>query len=164
MIDLEAISYFRQHLTYDPSTGEFNWLSSRRGRRKDRLPGTINGQGYRQISFDGKKIAAHRLAWLFVNGRWPADEIDHINGIRHDNRIENLREATRITNLQNLKRANSKSTTGLLGVCRKEGGHRFGARIRINTQQKWLGSYATPGEAHAAYIAAKRIFHTGGTL
>ena len=156
----------RKYISYDQVTGEFRWLSgtSKRGRRPGAIAGAVDSQGYRRINIDRQKYAAHRLAWLLVTGDWPNGEIDHVNGIRSDNRIQNLREASRITNLQNLKRANSRSSTGLLGVVRKEGGHRFGARIRVNTKQKWLGSFATPDEAHAAYILAKRALHPGNTL
>lgn len=103
-------------LCCDPTTGEFSWLrESRRGIRADGSVGTVNGQGYKQINYKGKIYLLHRLVWLFANGEWPAKNLDHINGTRSDNRIENLRLATYQDNARNQK-LHSRNTSGFSGV------------------------------------------------
>jgi hypothetical protein len=107
----------------------------------------------------GRIYLAHRLAWMYVYGRWPAKglDIDHINGNRQDNRIANLREVTRGQNMQNQRRASSRSTTGLLGVLRKS--RRFAAHITADGRTHCLGTFDTPEEAHRVYMDAKSRLH-----
>lgn len=119
--------------------------------------------GYLSIYIDGRNYKAHRLAWLYVYGIWPMYEIDHINGERADNRIENLREATRSQNMQNLKGAYKCNKTNLLGVYELPSG-KYGSRIAINGHQIYLGSFDTAEEAHIAYLAVKRNLHPFNTL
>ena len=85
-------------LNYDPSTGAFTWKTPKRGRRQKL--GSICTKGYLQISVDGKKYMAHRLAWYLTYNRWPT-EIDHINRVKLDNRISNLREVSHKENCLN---------------------------------------------------------------
>lgn len=85
----------RELLEYDPETGKFTWL---RNRAFKALGGThagyLNSNGYLRITVDDVSYAAHRLAWLYVHGRWPDKTIDHINRNKQDNRIANLRDVT----------------------------------------------------------------------
>lgn len=88
----------RDLLTYNPVTGKFFWRM-RGGARA----GSMRGK-YRSITVDGKAHLEHRLAWFYVHGRWPCDSIDHANCVEHDNRLENLREATLSQNMANKPR------------------------------------------------------------
>lgn len=145
----------RELLRYDPETGVFTWLADRTGDVKaGSSAGSISGStGYRLIMLDGRNYREHRLAWLFVHGEWPVSSLDHINRVRGDNRIANLRSATPAQNLANSKRR-SDNTSGLKGVSPKRG--KWQARIKIDGHHYCLGSFVRPEEAHAAYMAAAR--------
>ena len=126
------------------------------------VAGSLHSNGYWYIQIDGRKYLAHRLAWLITNGALPADQIDHIDGDRANNRLANLREATNAENQQNLRRAPRGSTTGLLGASPHGGG--FKARIRVDGERRHLGQFDTPEQAHAAYLVAKKKLHPMGML
>ena len=87
---------------------------------------------------------------------------DHINGIKTDNRIANLRSVSMTVNLQNMRKANRDSLSGLLGAHKKRS--HWESRIRVDRKQIHLGIFETPEEAHAAYLAAKRLHHSGCTI
>lgn len=101
--------------------------------------------------------AEHRLAFLYMTGAWPADQVDHINMVRDDNRWANLRQADQSLNQRN--RRKSRGETGVLGAFRN--GRRFMARIHYDGHQHYLGNFATAEEAGKAYQDAKRIHHPG---
>ena len=71
------------------------WRAARRKIKVGAIAGTLYPNCYRYVTINRKRYCEHRLAWLYVYGKWPEDMVDHINGIKDDNRIENLREATR---------------------------------------------------------------------
>ena len=92
----------RELLNYDPDTGEFRRCTSRGGAAAGTLAGCPGGPGsYRIIRVDRVIFLAHRLAWLHSYGVWPTKDIDHIDGDKTNNRIANLREATRAQNVMN---------------------------------------------------------------
>ena len=98
----------REVLAYDPDTGVFTWKARTSPFSRVNVgdvAGNLRRDGYIEICVDGRKHQSHRLAWLYVYGEWPADQIDHINGIRTDNRIANLREANNAENHHNLRKA-----------------------------------------------------------
>jgi len=103
--------HVRGRLDYDPETGEFIW-KARVGDKQwsakfaGEVAGTIANTGYRRIMLDGEGYGAARLAWLYVHGEWPKNEIDHINRVKDDNRLVNLREATRTENCNNMSTNN----------------------------------------------------------
>lgn len=154
----------RELLHYDPETGLFTRIVAVTGRfgRVGRVCGSPDKKGHIYITVDCEKYAAHRLAWLYVHGVWPVEQIDHINRARDDNRIANLREATAKINTQNTSKPKNGNTTGYLGVSRL--GKRFRAKISADGVLLQLGIYETPEQAHAAYIAAKRMLHEGCTI
>lgn len=152
----------RELMDYDPGTGHFTHKPGQKWRRAGKVAGAINNLGYRLIRVDNRLYRAHRLAWLYVHGEWPAGEIDHINGKRDDNRIENLRDVTVSVNQQNRKRAAANGSTGLLGVSTAKA--RYRAAIALDGASFYLGSFDTAEEAHEAYLAAKRKMHAGCTL
>jgi len=155
--------YLRSILEYAPETGEFRWKAriSQTG-KIGMLAGCVNVHGYWFISIHKKRYYGHRLAWLHVHGEWPVGEIDHLNGVRNDNRIKNLRVLTHAQNAQNITRTKKKSKTGVLGVHPEKNG--FSSKIMIDRRSIHLGVFKTVEEAHAAYIAAKRKLHEGNTL
>lgn len=150
----------KEILHYDKDTGVFTWLISpaRRSKKGD-IAGTLH-RGYVEISILHKKYSAHRLAWLYMTGAWPLEEIDHKNGIPSDNRFDNLREADRYINCQNLR--SSKGKNALLGVYPRS--KKFFAAIRVNGKSVHLGSFDTQELAHSAYLDAKRKHHSGCTI
>jgi hypothetical protein len=139
-------------LEYNEETGKFS-------RRSHKPCGSINTHGYVVIYIKGKQQYGHRLAWLYMHGQWPTDEVDHINGNRSDNRIINLRVVGKTINLQNIHEARKDSLIGLKGV--KKHRLRFQARIRAFGKDHFLGSFKTADEAHMAYVEAKKILHSG---
>lgn len=151
------LSRLHDVLHYDPETGIFMWKPKPAGhQRKD--------SGYVSIEVDGQEIKAHRLAWFMAKGEWPQGVVDHINGNKSDNRIENLRDATYKVNAQN-KRIHSKNNAQkLLGVCWNKAKSKWQAGISHEGKNKHLGLFETPEEAHEAYLKAKRLLHEGCTI
>lgn len=155
----------RELLNYDPDTGVFTNRITRSSRAQaGAVVGSLALNGYVTIRIDHALHYAHRLAWLYMTGAWPAGDIDHRDCQRANNRWENLRDVTRRTNQENRRTAPTNSTTGMLGVCpdKRRGGVR--AQIVVAGKQKHLGKFATADEGHEAYIAAKRRLHAGCTL
>lgn len=140
----------KEVLHYDPVMGLFTWLKHRGRVTSGTIAGNLSHpRGYVTIQVDGQRYLAHRLAWLYVYGKWPKEELDHIDGNTEFNAIKNLREATRSENCQNNKKA--------VGVRFTKG--KWQAEIMINYEYKYLGRYMTYEEARAAYLAAKKEFH-----
>lgn len=160
-------SRLRELLHYDPETGVFTWRCGRQGVRavKKLTAGGPDGQGYIRIKVDGTYYGAHRLAFLYVLGALPAGHVDHIDGVRTNNRFANLRDVRPQVNSQNQRRATKRSRTGLLGVsaptyCRKT----FRAEIKVSGLRIVIGEFGTADAAHEAYVAKKRALHEGCTL
>jgi hypothetical protein len=158
-----TVERLRSLFSYDEKTGIF----TRRVKRGIKFqPGEVAGSkpdrdGHVRISVDYVRYQAHRLAWLYVHGKWPSKSLDHVNGIGSDNRIENLREATSSENQQNLRRPLKRNQSKLLGAfIQRKGGHvGWAAAIGINGKQKYLGYFKTAEGAHAAYLKAKAELH-----
>lgn len=154
----------RELVHYDPETGVFTGLKKKTGRpSKAGIFGTIDPGGYHRVCIDCKKYWAHRVAFLYMTGEWPANDVDHIDGNPANNRWENLRDVPTATNVQNVKRASKKSSTGVLGIEATRSGT-FQARIGAGNNRISLGTYKTKEEAHAAYLVAKRRLHPGCTI
>ena len=147
----------RELLVYEPETGEFRNRIKRNGRA---MPGQIAGSpgscGRKKIKIDGTFYRTYRLAWLWMTGEWPEDEIDHIDGDPANDRWSNLRQATRSQNLQNA-RIGQRNTSGFKGVSPRK--NRWMAQITLHGTAHYLGCFAAPEEAYAAYVAAaERLF------
>ena len=155
----------KELLSYDPETGVFIRLVALCNRIKvGDVAGNLDQYGYRCIMVDRKSYMAHRLAWLYVFGVWPVDQIDHINCIKDDNRIINLREATQSQNMQNQRKPQKNGTSGFLGVTFFKRRGKWAAYIQVKNKKNNLGYFPTPELAHKAYIEAKRFYHAFGTL
>jgi hypothetical protein len=147
----------KELLTYDSDTGDFFWNvnKSRVAKKGQKCSGKSISTGYLRIGIDGKRYLAHRLAWLYVHGKFPKNDLDHINRIRTDNRLCNLRDATRAENLQN--RSNVK------GVYWHKRAKKWLAQIKANKKHYYLGLHGSFEEARQAYIAAALQLHTHTT-
>ena len=142
---------------YQPTTGLFT-----------RLDGSYFHQyvshGYALISLGKYKYQrVHRLAFLFMEGSFPANIVDHIDGNRLNNKWENLRHATSSQNMQNQRRARKNNTTGFLGVS-KYNACKFEARITIEGMTVNIGVFDTAEEAHEIYLKVKRELHPFGEV
>ena len=155
--------YIVEKLSYNPETGLVSWKSGPASYRAGSIAGNLRPDGYIDIRVDGRLIRAHRIAWFLHHGRWPIHQIDHMNGIRNDNRIENLRECTPRQNSQNsIKRTRSNGasyTSSLVGVSWSNRRNRWIAQMRINGPNTYLGSYKSEQEAYQAYLDAKIKHH-----
>lgn len=150
----------KELLDYHPGTGVFTWRINRGGTAKTgSVAGCVLGDEYLQIQIDGKGYYAHRLAWLYVHGEFPPDQLDHINRVRADNRIANLRPATNAENNQNQCRR-SDNTSGVVGVYWYKQLGKWRALIQLNGRLMHLGYYKTIEEAAAARAVAKAKYHT----
>lgn len=150
------LTELRDLIDYDPSTGIFIWKEGpiRRGKRA----GSLQPHGYRRIHVGYVRIWEHRLAWAFVHGAYPDGLIDHINGDRSDNRIENLRQATAETNAANSK-TRSDNTSGYKGVSWNRRAQKWQVFIGGSGGRVYLGLFSNPKAAHEAYLmAAKKRF------
>lgn len=134
----------RAELHYDPATGIFTRARKSKRANVGDVCGCVKPKGYLSISVCGKHYFAHRLAWLYVYGVWPEQQIDHINRDPADNRIANLRDVRQTVNMHNIPRVGAQRSRG-----------RWRARIKIDGKQRNLGTFETIDEASAAYMAAK---------
>lgn len=143
-------------LHYDPETGVFTWRVDRTGKAKaGTVAGSLNTRGYVNIYIDGVPHRAHRLAWFYMQGRWPNPGVDHENTVKSDNRWLNLREATQKDNNGNSNiRKDNKS--GFKGVCFHKASGKYTATITLNRKPTHLGCFTSKEEAAAAYATAAR--------
>lgn len=134
------------YLKYNETKGEFTWI--KRPNKNIHLhtrAGTKNSAGYRVISLFGKRYLEHRLAWFYVHGEMPEHEIDHINQIRDDNRISNLRQVTRSENQRNKTRKDSRVDEIGIWWCRRR--KRYIAEITLNGKKVYQKSFTDIDEA-----------------
>ncbi len=153
----------KEVFSYDPLTGIFTWRVPRPGRKAGEVAGFSRANGYLKLQVDRRAYLAHRIAFLYMHGRWPVGQVDHIDGNRANNRIENLREVDQVANMQNRHRAQKNSSTGFLGVRKdpRRFANPFMAQIMIDGKQKHLGNFPTAEKEHEAYLAAKAQLHAG---
>ena len=145
-------------LSYNQDTGVFTYLKTRGPKKSGSIAGSIDPEGYVRIKIFGKSHRAHRLAYLYVHGSLPENEVDHKNGLRADNRWPNIRKATKSENRQNLI-AKSKNASGYLGVFPDTKSKKWIAVIVSSGDRKYLGSFDSPKKAHSVYVKAKSELH-----
>lgn len=146
----------RNRLNYDPQTGVFTYKKNY-GVVPGKKSGWVDELGYVHVRV-GKLYLAHRLAWLYVYGKWPEGYIDHINGDPGDNRLSNLRECSQSQNMHNSKIMHKLSSVRK-GVCFDPKRKLFKAYITLNSRQKFLGRFPTKEEAIAARLEAEKQYH-----
>jgi len=153
----------RELFSYVQGTGALMWAPGTKNAGK-RAGCLSKARKHRYVRADGVLYLEHRIIWLHAHGALPPAEIDHVNGVKDDNRLCNLREVSREKNMQNIRAATVTNKTGLLGVSPRCDGKKWLARIVVSGKTHYLGSHDTPELAHAAYLAAKRRLHEGCTI
>jgi hypothetical protein len=147
----------REYLSYDPETGIIRWIKVPKYTTKAKagdVAGTLRDDGYLELKLLGKKHKAHRLVWFLHYGVWPTKLIDHENGIRVDNSIKNLREATHAQNQQN------RSSEDVKGISYHKRDRKWQVRISANGIQEWVGAFTLESDAITAYQKRKAELHT----
>ncbi len=139
------------NFAYHDDIGRFVWKVAKGWVKPGRIAGTANGDnGYRYIKLNGVHYLEHRMVWLYVHGCLPEGEIDHINGDKKDNRIENLRQCTRSQNEIN-KGLSSANTSGCKGVSWHAQSKKWRARLKVNKKEVHLGTFENKADAELAY-------------
>jgi len=166
------ISFVNECLSYDERSGRLTWKSRPRNHFKSargwqlfqtkfagRAAGTVAATtGYIVVNFGkGNLFAGHRLAWVIHHGEWPNQHLDHIDGVRSNNAISNLRECARSQNQAN-RGAQRNNGSGLKGAHRHTDGV-WRSRIKLGKRYLDLGLFTSPEAAHAAYVAAAPKLH-----
>lgn len=153
----------RERLMIDETspTG-LRWNQSAHGKVKGQHAGVAHSNGYLQISIraniNRKFFFAHRVVWFLAHGRWPDGDIDHINGDRMDNRLVNLREASRSENLRNSAMLSS-NTSGIKGVSFHKRAGKWQAQIRMDGKINHIGLFANIADAERAIRSAREKLH-----
>lgn len=139
----------RDIFNYNPDIGLLTWCVYRKGTKGiGKEAGNPQNKGYRQVHINYKRYLVHRIIWLFVTGAWPEEEIDHINGIRDDNRWNNLRQVTAYENKKNSKRYKN-NTSGVTGVSWNDKQSKWVAYIHVNNKMNHFGFFANKSDAIA---------------
>ena len=152
------IEQLREHFHYDPATGILFSRTNRRNVHAGDVVGCRDRQGYIITTLFKRPLKAHRIAWALPHGAWPAGLIDHINGDKSDNRLENLRCVSNAENKQNIGKP-ANNTSGYMGVSFHKKSGRWAANIKVMGKSHYLGLHDRPCAAHAAYQAAKAELH-----
>lgn len=152
----------RSIFNYCAETGVFTWRIQPALKKKPGI-GDVAGSvhkktGYVMLKIKSKSYRAHRLAWLYINGEYPKNHIDHINGICSDNRFINLRECTHQENQQNRK-SSKRSSSKYIGVDWCKLSKKWRSQITLNGKNKYLGLFESEELAHEAYCEAKKQLH-----
>ncbi|ECV1080054.1 hypothetical protein EBL29_21240 [Salmonella enterica subsp. enterica serovar Cerro] len=150
------IEEIKEFISYDELTGEMKWIKSGRGITKGSPVAKAKlRNGYMKVNFKMKSYLAHRVAYSFIHGPIPDGmEIDHINGIKDDNRISNLRLATRMQNSMNVA-INHRNTSGVKGVAWDAGRSRWIASVSANGETFNIGRFKSIHAAERAVINAR---------
>jgi hypothetical protein len=153
----DILKYINTQLKYNPKTGFIFWKIPGPGRKLNKPAGWIK-EGYIRIGLSGKQLYAHRIAWIISTGEWPKNDIDHINMIKSDNRLINLREATRTENTRNNKIC-KRNTSGVTGVHYYKSRKVWQVYVRVNNRNKHIGYFSKLLDAKKARISAEKKYY-----
>jgi hypothetical protein len=148
----------KEWLHYDQTTGNFTWAKSGHGIAKGRVAGSKNSLGYRRIKILYVEYLSHRLAWLYMTGTMPEYEVDHIDGIKSNNKWSNLRTATAEQNGMNRPILKS-NVSGITGVFWNRHRNKWGAFINIAGKTKSLGNFIIKEHAIKKRLEAEEIYY-----
>lgn len=149
----------RKHINYDSNTGEISWAIGRRGVRKDHVIKTDNGTDYIRFMYKGKLYYAHRVVFWLHHGFLP-ENVDHINGDRKDNRIENLREASKSENQWNRKKC-KRNTSGVKGAVWKKDRQVWHCQVTYKNKSHFVGLFKCLDSAKSALENKRNELHKG---
>lgn len=152
-------------LDYNQETGVFTWKNRN---NNSHLSGKVAGskvkKGYLIIGINKTRYYAHRLAWLYVNGVMPINQIDHIDGNKTNNSISNLRDIESQKNSMNQRKPSKGNTTGFLGVTLEKKTGKYQAQIMLDGRHIYIGRFNDAIDAHNAYLSKKREVHSSCTI
>lgn len=165
--DMVTVDFLRVRFNYDPDTGVVSYSGrerarlppSQQSRRAGKPVGWKDSKGHMMVKIGKTDYMLHRVVWAMQTGSWPVCSIDHINGVRDDNRWENLREASHVINMQNRSGAATGSESKELGVSRSATPGKWMANIKAGGVPMRLGTYKSETQAFSAYLNAKIIVH-----
>lgn len=158
-IEFDFAEQVRSMLSYDGETGLLSWRISRGSVRAGKTTGSLAQTGYLVVRINGVNYQAHRVAWLITHGKWPDGVIDHRNGNKTDNRINNLRDTTQAVNVLNQHVMRKDNKSGRTGVSFCKLTKKWVAQIQFRKKTIYLGRFDSIEFAHAAYAAAKAQLH-----
>jgi hypothetical protein len=150
--------FIKSVLNYNPETGVFTWKVNKSKRSKIGHIAGWKDNGYIRIELNGKTYRAHRLAWLYVNGEFPSNLIDHIDGNRSNNKISNLRKATYLENSQNYKTPKTNKS-GVKNVSWYKTMKKWVVTLGINGKKKTIGYFDDLELAELVAIEARDKYH-----
>ena len=158
-LKLPSQDRIRQLLDYDPDTGFFTWKIFRRWSAPvGGKAGHLNSKGYMKITIDSIEYQAHRIAWKYMTGEDPIYQIDHIDGVKLNNRFSNLRQATNEENQKNIGKQKN-NTSGQKGVTYTKKKKKWMARIGVKYKRIFIGEFEKFEDAVSAYKVAAKKYH-----
>lgn len=154
--DGSTVSYaqVKKFLSYDPILGELTWRASKGNRVRGKFAGGVDRDGYNYLVVNQRKYKSHRIIWLWWYGYYPENDIDHIDGDKTNNRIENLRETSDLCNCRN-RGLRKDNKTGVPGIHWNERLGKWVAQITNLGARRHLGYFSTMREAVARRHAAE---------
>lgn len=156
--NLPEISLLREYFDYNPESGALTWVKSRGRTAVGTKVSGLDARGYFRIGFHKQRFFAHRVAFALYYGRWPTNEIDHIDGNRGNNRISNLREATHAENMRN-RTIHSTNVSGISGVSWHKARRKWRAQIGGTKDRKHLGLFDNLADAAEARRQAEQEYY-----
>jgi hypothetical protein len=151
----------RELFEYNPENGNLTWVKKRKYFSKlllGNIAGTLNDNGYRAVTIKGKTYQIHRIIWLYVHGKFPENVIDHINGIKDDNRLCNLRDCTISENNLNTK-LSKNNVSGIKGIHWNKLKNKWHGQINFNKKKIFIGYFDDFFEACCKIRSARNKYH-----